>query len=98
VDGVSIDTSISAGNESDLYRFQITTQDTYTIQTTGTTDTFLSLHGPNSQTLEIASNDDGGASFNAQVRLELQPGEYFARVRHFSPVGTGPYSIRVTRG
>lgn len=98
VDGGSIDTSISAGNESDLYRFQITTQDTYTIQTTGTTDTFLSLHGPNSQTPEIASNDDGGASFNAQLRLELGPGEYFARVRHFSPVGTGPYSIRVTRG
>ena len=98
VDGESINATISAGNESDLYRFRITTQDTYTIQTSGTTDTFLSLHGPDNQTPEIASNDDGGASINARIRRVIEPGEYFTRVRHFSPLGTGPYSIRVTRG
>lgn len=98
VDGASVNAAISAGNESDLYRFQITAQDTYSILTSGTTDTFLTLHGPNSQTQEIATNDDGGVSFNAHIRREIAPGEYFARVRHFSPLGTGPYSIRVSRG
>ena len=97
VDGASINTTISVRNESDLYRFRITAQDTYTIQTNGTTDTFLTLHGPNNQITEIASNDDGGASLNALIRREIAPGEYFARVRHFSPLGTGPYSIRVSR-
>ncbi|SDH31757.1 tyrosinase family protein [Nitrosomonas sp. Nm132] len=98
VDGASINAAISAANESDVYRFNITTEDTYTIQTSGTTDTFMSLHGPNSQIPEIASNDDEGVSFNARIRRQLPPGEYFVRIRHYSPFGTGPYSIHVTRG
>ena len=98
VDGASINAAIAAANESDLYRFTITAEGIYTIQTTGTTDTFMTLHGPNSQLPEIARNDDGGASFNARIRRQISPGEYFVRIRHFSPVGTGPYSIRITRG
>lgn len=98
VNGVSINASISAANESDVYRFNVTNEDFYTIQTNGTTDTFMSLHGPNSQTPEITSNDDSGISFNALIRRQLSPGEYFVRIRHYSPVGTGPYSIQVTRG
>lgn len=97
VDGASISAAISAANESDVYRFTITTDAIYTIQTSGTTDTFMSLHGPNSQIPEIASNDDEGVSFNALIRRQLPPGEYFVRVRHYSPIGTGPYTIRVTR-
>ena len=45
VDGASINAAIAAANESDLYRFTITTGGIYTIQTTGTTDTFMTLHG-----------------------------------------------------
>lgn len=97
VNGASINAAISAANESDPYRFNITTEDTYTIQTSGTTDTFMSLHGPNSQIPEIASNDDEGVGFNALIRRQLSPGEYFVRVRHYSTFGTGAYSIRVTR-
>ena len=98
VSGASINTTISAANESDLYRFNITTENTYTIETSGTTDTFMTLHGPNSQIPEIDRNDDGGASVNALIRRQLAPGEYFARVRHYSPNGTGAYSIRVIQG
>ena len=98
VDGGSINANISAANESDLYRFTITTDDTYTIETSGATDTVMTLHGPNSQIPEIGSDDDGGDSFNARIRLQLAPGEYFARVRHYSPIGIGAYTIRVIRG
>lgn len=98
VNGASINTAISTANESDLYRVTIVTEDFYTIETSGTTDTFMTLHGPNSQIPEIARNDDGGASLNARIRRQISPGEYFVRIRHFSPLGTGPYSIRVTRG
>ncbi|SNX58821.1 tyrosinase [Nitrosomonas ureae] len=98
VDGASINAAISAANESDLYRFNITTEDTYTIETSGTTDTIMTLHGPNSQIPEIDRNDDGGISLNARIRRQLATGEYFARVRHYSPIGTGAYSIQLIRG
>ncbi len=98
VDGAAINAAISAGNESDLYLFRITNREIYTIQTTGITDTFLTLHGPNSQVPEIARNDDGGAALNAMIRRQFDPGDYYARVRHFSQFGTGPYTIRVSRG
>jgi tyrosinase len=98
VNGVSINAAISAANESDLYRFNITTDAIYTIETSGTTDTFMTLHGPNSQIPEIDRNDDGGVSLNARIRRQLSPGEYFARVRHYSSSGTGSYSIRVIQG
>ncbi len=98
INGTSINAAISAANESDLYRFNITTADFYTIETGGTTDTVMTLHGPNSQIPEIDSNDDGDASLNARIRRQLSPGEYFARVRHYSSIGTGSYSIRVIQG
>ncbi|WP_394808812.1 tyrosinase family protein [Nitrosomonas sp.] len=98
VNGASINAAISAANESDVYRFNITTDAIYTIETSGTTDTFMTLHGPNSQIPEIDRNDDGGVSLNARIRRQLSPGEYFARVRHYSPSGTGSYSIRVIQG
>ncbi len=97
VNGASINASISLANESDLYRFDITTEDIYSIETSGTTDTFMTLHGPNSQIPEIDRNDDGGVSLNARIRRQLVAGEYFARVRHYSPIGIGSYSIRVTQ-
>ncbi len=97
VNGPPINAAISVANESDPYRFNITSAGIYTIQTRGTTDTFMSLHGPNSQTPEIASNDDDGIASNALIRHQLSPGEYFVRVRHYSTFGTGAYSIQVTR-
>jgi len=98
VGGASINATISAANESDVYRFNITTENIYTIETSGTTDTFMTLHGPNSQIPEIDRNDDGGVSFNALIRRQLSPGEYFARVRHYSSIGIGSYSIRIIQG
>lgn len=98
VNGANIDAAISAANESDVYRFNVTTEAIYTVETSGTTDTFMTLHGPNSQIPEIDRNDDGGVSFNARIQRQLSPGEYYARVRHYSPIGTGSYSIRVTQG
>lgn len=95
VDGPAVDAEIAVQNESDLYRFQITNSGTYTIETTGDTDTFLNLFGPNSQTTELASDDDSGSFRNSQIRIQLGPGEYFARVRHFSPLNTGAYSISI---
>jgi tyrosinase len=71
-------------------------QGMYTVETEGTTDVFLTLFGPDSQSTELASDDDSGIGRNSRIRMELAPGEYFAAVRHYSAFGTGPYSIGVS--
>lgn len=98
VDGPSLSAAISAQTESDLYQFRIASQGIYTIETDGSTDTFLNLFGPNNQTVELASDDDSGPGRNSSIRVELSPGDYFAAVRHYSAFGTGAYSIRVSSG
>ncbi len=95
VDDPALDTAISAGSESDMYRFQAQSQGDYVIETSGPTDTFMTLFGPGSQTNQIAQNDDGGFSLNSRISRQLDAGEYFVRVRHFSTFGTGPYQVSV---
>ncbi len=90
-----VNAAISVANESDLYRFQVTDAGLYTIETSGAIDTFLSLHGPNTQSVVIATDDDSASSLNSRINANLIPGEYFARVRHYSPLSTGPYSLSV---
>jgi tyrosinase len=93
----ALDEAISAGSESDMYLFQAQSQGNYVIETSGPTDTFLTLFGPNSQTNQIAENDDGGFNLNSRISRQLDVGEYFVRVRHFSVDGTGPYQVSVRR-
>lgn len=97
VDGPAVQGNIEAANESDIYRFTAPVTGLYTIQTEGNTDTFLSLFGPNSQTVLITQNDDSGAGLNSRIVADLVAGVYFARVRHYSPIGTGAYTIGVRR-
>jgi tyrosinase len=98
VNGQPFAAAISTRNESDLYRFDIFNQGMYTIETEGTTDVFLTLFGPDDQSVELANDDDSGIGRNSRIRMELAPGEYFAAVRHYSTFGTGPYSIGVSGG
>ena len=95
VDAAETNAAISAANESDVYRFRVPSRASYTIETTGSTDTFLSLSGPNDEALLIAQDDDSGARFNSRIRRILSAGEYYVRVRHYSPDGTGAYGISV---
>ena len=95
VDDPAILAGISARSESDVYRFNVVRRANHTIETTGDTDTYLTLFGPDDETLLIEENDDSGQRFNSRIRRILTAGEYYARVRHFSPDGTGAYSISV---
>ena len=97
VNGTPLNASIGVASESDAYRFQAQSEGTYIIDTSGPTHTFLTLFGPNSQSNQIAENDDGGFNLNSRVTIQLIPGEYFVRIRHYSPMGTGPYAISVRR-
>lgn len=91
--GAPLDASIGKHGEEDLFKFAVTKQDRYILETEGKTDVVMSLLGPNSQTELVAEDDDSGRFFNARIAVELIPGTYYVRVRHYRPKGTGGYKI-----
>ena len=95
INGPTLQGEISAGGERDRYTFQVTTAGRYTIVTSGRTDTFVSLFGPNSETLLIAEDDDSGPGTLSLLVRDLAVGQYVVRVRLFNPSSTGPYGISV---
>jgi hypothetical protein len=95
VNGPTIQGEISAGGERDRYTFKVATAGTHSIETSGKTDTFVSLFGPNSETKLIAEDDDSGPGTLSLLVQNLAVGQYVVRVRHFSPASTGSYGIRV---
>ena len=95
INGAAVQGEISAGGERDRYAFRVTNTGTYAIETTGRTDTFVSLFGPNSETKLIAEDDDSGPGNLSLLVKKLDPGQYFVRVRHFSSSSIGPYGIAV---
>jgi hypothetical protein len=97
VNGPAVQGNIAAANESDVYSFVVATAGVHAIETAGSTDCFLTLFGPNSQTAFIADDDDSGAGLNSRIVANLALGTYYARVRHYSPSGTGAYSISARR-
>jgi len=98
VDGPEIKGEISSGGERDRYTFTVETAGTYTITTSGNTDTFVSLFGPNNESKLIAEDDDSGPGNLSLLSRNLTPGRYFVRVRLFSASSTGPYGISVRQG
>ncbi len=97
VDGPKVETDIGKHGEVDWFRFTVTQAGGYEIETSGWTDIVMALFGPDDQTAFIAEDDDSGWWFNARIRAELQPGEYYVRVKHYRPRGTGVYSIFVKK-
>ncbi len=95
VDGPEVNGEIAVADESDLYAFEAGARGTYRIETSGATDTFLTLYGPDDETLRLARDDDSGPGLLSRIEQSLDPGLYFVRVRHYSPTGTGPYGVRV---
>jgi hypothetical protein len=86
---------IGKPGEEDLYRFKIEKAGQYVIETSGATDLVMALYGPESLTVKLAEDDDGGEGRNPRISAALQPGTYFAQVRHYQPQATGAYEIRV---
>jgi hypothetical protein len=97
VNGPAVKGEISVGGERDRYMFKVATAGTHVIETSGKTDTFVSLFGPNSEAKLIAEDDDSGPGTLSLLSQNLAVGQYFVRVRHFSPASTGPYGITVRR-
>jgi tyrosinase len=98
VNGPAVQGNIAAPNENDFYTFKAEGVGVYTIETAVATDTVVTLFGPNSQTSLIAETDDiGPTNRNSRISANLAAGDYYVRVRHYSPARTGTYSISVRR-
>lgn len=97
IDGPEVTGEISAGGERDRYTFTVETAGRYSIQTTGNTDTFVSLFGPNNESRLIAEDDDSGPGNLSLLTQNLTPGRYFVKVRLFSASSTGPYGLSVRK-
>ena len=97
IGGPEVKGEISAGGERDRYTFTVETAGKYSIQTSGNTDTFVSLFGPNSESRLIAEDDDSGPGNLSLLTQNLTPGRYFVRVRLFSASSTGPYGLSVRK-
>lgn len=95
VNGLALEAEIVNASEIDLFRFIVQTQGIYVIETTGATDTYMNLFGPDSQAEAIAENDDSGINRNSRLQRLLDAGEYFVRIRHYDSAGTGAYKISV---
>ncbi len=89
--------AIGAPGEQDLFSFEVGNPGRHVVQTLGSTDLFMTLYGPNSQTAMIAEDDDSGASRNSLISADLGVGTYYVQMRHFSDTRTGDYRIQVTR-
>ena len=98
VSAPAIQGEIGAADERDRYRFQVKTAGKYSIETSGTTDTVISVFGPGNETTLVAEDDDSGPGSLSLLALNLTVGQYVAQVRHFNPARTGAYGISVKAG
>lgn len=87
--------TLTQPNQKLSYSFDVVQAAKYTVETHGTTDVFMSLFGPNSAATLIEEDDDDGESSNAKITQQLAPGSYHVQVRHYSPAGTGEFTITV---
>jgi hypothetical protein len=89
--------AILVGGEVDTYHFDVSTTGTHIMTTEGTTDTVMTLHGPNDPGAILAWDDDRGRGRNARIVRKLYPASYWLSVRHKDPAAAGPYTIGVKR-
>jgi len=94
----SVRAGIDRPGELDTYKLPVQVAGDYVIETSGVSDTYLYLYGPNDPTRLVARNDDSGRRNNARLAVTLQPGLYQVKVRHYSALTVGPYSIWVVAG
>lgn len=95
-DGERVAATIGAHGELDKYTFTLDGSAEVTIETDGPTDLVMGLFGPDDRTRLVDADDDSGRGFNAKIVAALGAGDYFVRVRHFWPRGTGEYGVTMT--
>lgn len=97
VGAAPLEAGLETVGEVDTYRFVVTEAGNYVIETGGRTDVRLLLFGPNDRSKQIGMDDDSGPGLNARLSMALEPGVYYAQVKHYRQKGQGKYRIYVKK-
>lgn len=90
--GQSYDVDITTGGQMVYFSFTPTTSGTYTIQSTGSSDTYGYLYSASQS--ELTSNDDGGNNRNFGITYNLTAGTtYYVVVKLYNSSNTGSFSV-----
>lgn len=93
-----IDGELNNPGDTDYYKFTTADAGTYTIGTSGCTDTYGCLYDKNKKLLnENDDGDSGSNNFNITQILEANQ-TYYIAVRNFLDDGVGSYTLRVNSG
>jgi hypothetical protein len=95
--GAVVQAAIGTHGEEDLYHVAVAQSGRYVFETQGSTDVVMVLLGPGNLTTQIAMDDDSGKGSNAKITSTLGAGEYWVRIRHYKPTGTGKYSLSLLK-
>ena len=92
-DATPISGSVSPAGDIDFFVFSGISNHTYTIQTSGNTDTVLTFIA-GAQTWD---DDDSGVGSNALLTMNIfTTMDFYIAVEHFSSSGTGDYALSIT--
>ena len=86
---------LEEAGDRDYFRAEVEEAGTYSVETTGGTDTYGTVFDGDGTLLE--ENDDGGNGRNFRIESDLEPGTYYVEVRGFSSSTTGSYEVAVRR-
>jgi hypothetical protein len=87
------DLSFTAGDE-DWFSFRISSPTIIRVYTEGGLDTRLNLYGPNSDSSELGSDDDGGEENNARITISLDEGGlYYIQAWPYDDDSVGGYGL-----
>ena len=95
INGEPVSESIGQPAEVDKFTFTVVTAGRYRMETLGTQDLIMEVHGPNDEKQKVGTDDDSGVGLNPRLIRRLQPGVYTILVRHFSDKQTGNYQVQV---
>ena len=83
---------LEQGGDVDYFRIDLDHPGRLTVETTGPTDTYGTLSGPNGL---IGENDDAGEGANFLINANVEAGAHYVAVRGFNSSTTGSYTLVV---
>lgn len=94
--GSTYSVQISTGGQKVYFAFTPTTSGSYTIQSTGSSDTYGRLY--NASQTQLTSNNDGGTNYNFKITYTLTAGTtYYVAVCYNYSSATGTFDVSFSR-
>ena len=89
---VEVAGNLGAG-DFDVFQLDLNGAESFTVSTTGSTDTFGTLY--NASGLQVATSDDDGEGLNFSIQRDASGDTYLIEVRGYSTSTTGDYTLRI---